>query len=85
MLRPPANVDAKQVQVLQLVEQGQLNRAFEFVLSAADLTLVLFLCAHLRPKELFSLQPCPLQTPVLLSLIQQLSADLLTEQELKYR
>ncbi len=62
-----------------------MNQAFEFVLSASDLNLVLYLCENIRPNELFSIQPCPLQTPVLLSLIQQLAADLNTQQELKYR
>ncbi|CAF5128767.1 unnamed protein product, partial [Rotaria sp. Silwood1] len=61
-----------------------LNQAFEFALSASDLNLVLYLCENVRPAELFSIQPCPLQTPVLLSLIQQLAADLNTQQELKY-
>ena len=64
---------------------NQFNQAFEFVLSASDLNLVLYLCENIRPSELFSIQPCPLQTPVLLSLIQQLAADLTTQQELKYR
>jgi enhancer of mRNA-decapping protein 4 len=77
--------DAKQQHVLKLIRLGQLNQAFEFVLSASDLNLVLYLCENIRSTELFSIQPCPLQTPVLLSLIQQLAADLNTHQELKYR
>jgi enhancer of mRNA-decapping protein 4 len=75
----------KQQHVLKLVRSNQINQAFEFVLSASDLNLVLYLCENVRPTELFSMQPCPLQTPVLLSLIQQLAADLNTQQELKYR
>jgi enhancer of mRNA-decapping protein 4 len=78
-------LDAKQQHVLKLIRLNQLNQAFEFVLSAADLNLVLYLCENVRPTDLFSVQPCPLQTPVLLSLIQQLAADLNTHQELKYR
>jgi enhancer of mRNA-decapping protein 4 len=77
--------DVKQQHVLKLIRLNQLNQAFEFVLSASDLNLVIYLCENVRPNELFSIQPCPLQTPVLLSLIQQLSADLNTHQELKYR
>jgi enhancer of mRNA-decapping protein 4 len=70
---------------LKLVRQGQLNQAFEYVLSASDLNLVLYLCENVRPAELFSIQPCPLQIPVILSLIQQLAADLTTHQEVKYK
>ncbi|CAF2505505.1 unnamed protein product [Rotaria sp. Silwood2] len=76
--------DVKQQHVLKLARFSQLNQAFEFALSASDLNLVLYLCENVRPTELFSIQPCPLQTPVLLSLIQQLAADLNTHQELKY-
>ncbi len=82
---PTTTIDAKQQTVLKLARSGQLNQAFEYVLSASDLNLVLYLCENLRPSELFSLQPCPLQIPVILSLIQQLAADLTTHQELKYR
>jgi len=81
---PNVTLDVKQQHVLKLVRLNQINQAFEFVLSASDLNLVLYLCENVRPTELFSIQPCPLQTPVLLSLIQQLSADLNTHQELKY-
>ena len=77
--------DAKQQHVLKLVRLGQVNHAFEFVLSASDLSLVLYLCETVRPSELFALQPCPLQPPVLLSLTQQLAVDLTSHQELKYR
>jgi len=82
---PTAIVDTKQQNALKLVRSGQLNQAFEYVLSASDLNLVLYLCENVRSSELFSIQPCPLQIPVILSLIQQLAADLTTHQELKYR
>lgn len=78
-------VDIRQQTALKLVQSGQLNQAFEYVLSASDLNLVLFLCENIRPTELFSMQPPQLQIPVVLSLIQQLAADLTTNQELKYR
>ena len=81
----PPTMDVKQQHVAKLIHQGQWNQAFEWVLSAADLSLVLYLCQNVRPTELFAIQPCPLQIPVLLSLIQQLAADLTTHQELKYR
>ncbi|CAF1073408.1 unnamed protein product, partial [Didymodactylos carnosus] len=76
--------ETKQQYVLNLVRHGQINQAFESVLSAGDLNLVIFLCENLRPSQLFSIQPLPLQTPVLLSLIHQLAADLIHHQEVKY-
>lgn len=80
-----SGTDVKQQHLLKLLRQNQFNQAFEFVLSASDLNLVLYLCESIRSTDLFSIQPCPLQTPVLLSLVQQLAADLSTHQELKYR
>ena len=77
--------DIQQQTALKLVHSNQLNQAFEYVLSASDLNLVLYLCENVRPAELFSIQPCPLKIPVILSLIQQLAADLNTHQELKYK
>ena len=84
-IQPISSTDVKQQHVLKLLRQHQFNQAFEFVLSASDLNLVLYLCQTIRPTDLFAIQPCPLQTPVLLSLVQQLAADLNTNQELKYR
>jgi enhancer of mRNA-decapping protein 4 len=82
---PTLIIDAKQQNALKLARSGQLNQAFEYVLSASDLNLVVYLCENLRPADIFSAQPCPLQIPVILSLIQQLAADLTTHQDLKYQ
>jgi enhancer of mRNA-decapping protein 4 len=82
---PTSTIDSRQQNALKLARSGQLNQAFEYVLSASDLNLVLYLCENLRPADLFSIQPCPLQIPVILSLIQQLAADLTTHQDLKYQ
>lgn len=54
-------------------------------LSASDLSLVVYLCERLNPEQLFKQMPCPLQQAVLLSLIQQLSADMMNHTDLKYR
>lgn len=54
-------------------------------LSAANLSLVMFICDAVQPSHIFDQTPCPLQQPVLLSLIQQLSADLASNTELKRR
>ena len=45
-------------------------------LTASNLEVVLYVCELVNPDQLFSQSPCPLSQPVLLSLIQQLSAEL---------
>jgi len=54
-------------------------------LSATDLSLVLYVCRSVDPAAVFSQSPCPLTQPVLLSLIQQLSAHFDSDVELKHR
>ncbi|XP_046413774.1 enhancer of mRNA-decapping protein 4 [Neodiprion fabricii] len=88
----PIGADA-QARVLNLLQRGQLNAAFQQALSASDLNLVVLVCQRTEPSRVFSPPPglgsggprCLLQQPVLLSLIQQLSADLGQQTELKYR
>ncbi|XP_039358466.1 enhancer of mRNA-decapping protein 4 isoform X2 [Mauremys reevesii] len=82
---PSAHLDfqAQQTHVLQLLQQGCLNQAFQQALTAADLNLVLYVCETVDPQQVFGQHPCPLSQPVLLSLIQQLSSDLGTRTELK--
>ncbi|MBN3311046.1 EDC4 protein, partial [Amia calva] len=82
---PTAHLDyqAQQANVLQLLQQGQLNQAFQQALSAADLNLVLYVCETVDSQQVFGQAPCPLIQPVLLSLIQQLSTNLATRSELK--
>lgn len=84
---PQARIDpqAHLTTLLSLVSQGQLNAAFQQALSASDLNLLVKLCERVNPQQVFSQTPCPLQQPVLLSLIQQLSADLTTQTELKQK
>lgn len=53
-------------------------------LSASNLDLVLYVCEKVSPEELFQ-QPNLLKTPVVLSLIQQLSHDLSNNTELKHK
>lgn len=74
-----------QTQILGLLRQGQLNAAFQEALSAANLELVMFVCETVNPQQVFNQTPCPLQQPVLLSMIQQLSADLANSTELKHK
>ncbi|XP_067007664.2 enhancer of mRNA-decapping protein 4 [Anabrus simplex] len=74
-----------QSQLLQLISQGHISQAFQQALSASDLSLVVFVCEKVNPQQVFSQTPCPLQQAVLLSLIQQLSADMTTHTELKHK
>ncbi|XP_077372595.1 enhancer of mRNA-decapping protein 4 [Festucalex cinctus] len=82
---PTAHLDyqTQQANILQLLQQGQLNQAFQQALSATDLNLVLYVCETIDSQQVFGQQPCPLSQPVLLSLIQQLSSNLNTHSELK--
>ncbi|KPP66397.1 enhancer of mRNA-decapping protein 4-like [Scleropages formosus] len=82
---PTAHLDyqSQQASVLQLLQQGQINQAFQQALSAADLNLVLYVCETIDSQQVFGQHPCPLIQPVLLSLIQQLSTNLATRTELK--
>ncbi|KAK7891955.1 hypothetical protein WMY93_023918 [Mugilogobius chulae] len=82
---PTAHLDyqTQQANILQLLQQGQLNQAFQQALSATDLNLVLYVCETVDSQQVFGQHPCPLSQPVLLSLIQQLSSNLSTRSELK--
>lgn len=82
-----------QARVLSLVQRGQFNAAFQQALSASDLNLVVLVCEKTEPSLVFSCPAgtpgsgprCILQQPVILSLVQQLSADLGHRTELKHR
>ncbi|KZC10882.1 PREDICTED: enhancer of mRNA-decapping protein 4 [Dufourea novaeangliae] len=87
----PAVADA-QSRVMSLLLRGQLNAAFQQALSASDLGLVVLVCEKTEPARVFSCPVgpdqgprCILQQPVILSLVQQLSADLGHRTELKHR
>lgn len=75
---PPdtTTIQSLQEQVRQLVSRGRLDKAFQQALSASNLELVLFACELVDPAEVFGPTHCMLSQPVLLSLIQQLSAEL---------
>ncbi|XP_077312780.1 enhancer of mRNA-decapping protein 4 isoform X1 [Lithobates pipiens] len=74
---------SQQTHILQLLQQGHLNQAFQQALTASDLNLILYVCETVDSQQVFGQHPCPLTQPVLLSLIQQLSFDLGTRTELK--
>jgi enhancer of mRNA-decapping protein 4 len=84
---PQSRLDpqAQLATILSLTQKGKYNEAFQQALSASDLQLVVKLCERVNPQQLFGQGASPLQQPVLLSLIQQLSADLGTNTDLKIR
>uniref|UniRef100_A0A131XR08 Putative enhancer of mrna-decapping protein 4 n=1 Tax=Ixodes ricinus TaxID=34613 RepID=A0A131XR08_IXORI len=82
---PMADPQLLQQQIGLLVRQGHYNTAFQQALSVADLSVVVATCEMVSPSSLFDASPCPLQQPVLLSLIQQLCADLAANTDLKLR
>ncbi|XP_022170349.1 enhancer of mRNA-decapping protein 4 [Myzus persicae] len=67
-----------------IIKQGDYALAFEKALSASKLELVLFVCEKVEPELLF-IPPNTLKTPIVLSLIQQLSHDLSNNTEIKHK
>lgn len=78
----PSIVDVQE-QIKHLLQQGQINKAFHQALLANDLNLVQFALERADYKSVF--YPCPLEQTVLLSLIQQISADMSNHNELKQK
>uniref|UniRef100_A0A182NTU0 Uncharacterized protein n=1 Tax=Anopheles dirus TaxID=7168 RepID=A0A182NTU0_9DIPT len=78
----PSNADVQE-QIKQYLGSGQINKAFHKALLSNDLSLVEFLLERADHKQVFN--PCPLEQTVLLSLIQQISADMSNHNELKQK
>ncbi|KAH8335925.1 hypothetical protein KR074_007164 [Drosophila pseudoananassae] len=71
--------------IKQLLLAGQINKAFHQALLANDLTLVEFTLRHTDSNQAFAPEGCRLEQKVLLSLIQQISADMSNHNELKQK
>jgi len=84
---PPTTVESSKFreEVMPLVSLGSYNDAFLLVLQELDLELVVATCQALDPAVVLDQAAVALSQPVLLSLIQQLSADLSTEAPLKLK
>ncbi|XP_053604969.1 enhancer of mRNA-decapping protein 4-like [Plodia interpunctella] len=87
----PANPDMsiidqlmQSAEVNKLIQDGDVNGAFERALSASDLSVVMAACRAADPAKVF-IQPCLLEQSVLMSLVQQLATDMLHETQLKCR
>ncbi|CAG9567572.1 unnamed protein product [Danaus chrysippus] len=81
------SVTDRQMQVSQiqsLMLSGDVNGAFQLALSASDLSLVVAACRAAEPARVLG-PPCRLKQHVLLSLVQQLAADMTKDTHLKHR
>ncbi|XP_068621087.1 enhancer of mRNA-decapping protein 4 [Battus philenor] len=84
---PASHAMDRQMQVAQiqsLMSSGDVNGAFQLALSASDLALVVAACRAADPARVFG-PPCHLKQHVLLSLVQQLAADMQRDTQLKHR
>nr|XP_032529579.1 enhancer of mRNA-decapping protein 4 [Danaus plexippus plexippus] len=71
-------------QIQSLMLSGDVNGAFQLALSASDLSLVVAACRAAEPARVLG-PPCRLKQHVLLSLVQQLAADMTKDTHLKHR
>lgn len=67
-----------------LLMQGQINKAFHQALLANDLSLVEYTLTNVDHNVVFSPECC-LEQKVLLSLIQQISADMSNHNDIKQK
>jgi enhancer of mRNA-decapping protein 4 len=80
---PAPSVYEVQENIKQMLVQNQINRAFHTALLANDLHLVEFTLEKADYSKVFN--PCPLEQTVLLSLVQQISADMSNYNDLKHK
>lgn len=73
-----------QESIRQFLAHDQINKAFHQALISNDLALVEFTLEKANWNDVFR-TPCPLEQTVLLSLIQQITADMSRYSELKNR
>ncbi|VVC44130.1 WD40/YVTN repeat-like-containing domain,Enhancer of mRNA-decapping protein 4, WD40 repeat region,WD40- [Cinara cedri] len=67
----------------EILDRGDVIGAFEKALCASNLDLVIFVCEKIHPEDFFH-QSSMLGIPIVLSLVQQLSHDLVKNTELKH-
>lgn len=72
-----------QEQIRQMLALNNINKAFHQALLANDLQLVEYVLERADYSQVFN--PCPLEQTVLLSLIQQISADMSNHNDLKQK
>tara|TARA_B100000287_G_C20578358_1_gene759352 strand:+ start:17 stop:1324 length:1308 start_codon:yes stop_codon:yes gene_type:complete len=67
------------VEIGQLLQANQIDRAFNVALSSSKVEVVMWLVSQVASDRIFGQTPCPLSQGVLLSLVQQMSTDLSTQ------
>lgn len=82
---PAPSIYDYQETIRQQLSQGQFNKAFHQALVSNDLSLVEFTIEKANFDAIFKSSSCPLEQTVLLSLIQQLTADMNRYSEIKNR
>lgn len=80
---PAPTIYDQQENIKQLLVHGEINKAFHHALISSDLSLLEFTLEKSDINKVFN--PCPLEQTVLMSLIQQLTADMNKYSELKNR
>lgn len=78
---PAPTIFDHQESIKQLLAHGEINKAFHQALISSDLSLLEFTLEKADINSVFN--PCPLEQTVLLSLIQQLTADMTKYNEIK--
>lgn len=81
---PAPSVYDVQEQIKGLLIQGHFNKAFHQALIANDLSLVQYTLKKADYNQVFT-TPCCLEQTVLLSLIQQISADMNNHNDIKQK
>lgn len=80
---PAPTIYDHQENIKQLLAHGQIDKAFHQALISSDLTMLEFTIEKAEFKSVFN--PCPLQQNVLMSLIQQITADMGKYSDIKNR
>lgn len=80
---PAPTIYDQQETIRQLLSHNEINKAFHQALISSDLSLLEYTIEKANINKVFN--PCPLEQSVLLSLIQQLTADMSKYSEIKNR
>lgn len=80
---PAPTIYDHQENIKQLLIHGEINKAFHQALISSDLSLLEYTIEKADINNVFN--PCPLEQTVLMSLIQQLTADMSKYNEIKNR
>lgn len=81
---PAPTIYDHQENIRQNLSHGEINKAFHQALISNDLSLVEFTIDKADFSQVFK-SPCPLEQTVLLSLVQQITADMTRYSEMKNR